>query len=60
MDNRYTPLEKQSKKAQKAYNSKQRVLNGFNTGTRTHNTDKHPSRAREKDLARKRRDDWER
>lgn len=28
------PLNKQSKKKQKEFNKKQRVMNGFNTGTR--------------------------
>lgn len=44
----YTPIEKQSKKAQKEYHKKQRATNGFNTGTRTMKDNKHPSRAKRK------------
>ena len=47
------PLEKQSKKEQKKYHDAMRVVNGMNTGTRTHETDKRPTRAREKVLLRK-------
>ena len=57
---KFVPLDKQSKKAQKMHNLQQRTLIGFNTGTRTHKTDKHPSRAREKDMRRKSRDDYDR
>lgn len=48
-----TPLNKQSKRAQKAFHKEQRTLVGFNTGTRIHKTDKHPSRARAKSLSRR-------
>lgn len=47
-----TPINKRTKKEQKAYYSSLRAVNGFNTGTRTMNTDKSPSRARAKVLAR--------
>jgi hypothetical protein len=46
MKNKFVPIEKQSKKAQREYNAAKRTVVKFNTGTRTHNTDKHPSRAR--------------
>lgn len=46
--NKFTEIDKMSKKAQKEYHAKQRVTNGFNTGTRDMNTDKHPTRAKEK------------
>ena len=39
-----------SKKAFKELQKQNRVTNGFNTGTRTHKTDKHPSRARRKEM----------
>lgn len=51
--NKYVPLNKQSKKAQRAHNAEQRTVVAFNTGTRVHKTDKHPSRARSKHLSRK-------
>jgi hypothetical protein len=41
-----------SKKAWKELQKQNRVTNGFNTGTRTHKTDKHPSRARRKEIER--------
>ena len=47
------PIEKRTKKEQEAYNKSFRVTNGMNTGTRSHETDKRPSRAREKVLLRK-------
>ena len=47
------PIEKRTKKEQEAYNKSFRVINGMNTGTRSHETDKKPSRAREKVLLRK-------
>lgn len=50
---KFTPIEKQSKKAQREYYEKHRVRATFNTGTQTHETDKHPSRAREKELRRR-------
>lgn len=46
MKNNFVPIEKQSKKAQRAYHATKRTVVKFNTGTRTHQTDKHPSRAR--------------
>ena len=49
----FTPIEKRSKKEQKAYYASLRNVNGFNTGTRTMKTDKNPTRARLKDLDRK-------
>ena len=42
-------LTKRSKKAQKEFYKKQRVTNGFNTGTRDMKTEKLPSRAMEKE-----------
>ena len=50
---KFIPLEKRSKKEQKAYHSTQRGVNGFNTGTRTMQTKKHPTRAKEKEMTRK-------
>lgn len=50
---KYIPLNKRTKKQQKEYNSKQRVLIPFDTSTRSFKTDKHPSRARRKMLDRK-------
>ena len=47
--NKYIELNKRSKKAQKEYHKKQRVVNGFNTGTRDMQTEKMPSRAKEKE-----------
>jgi len=49
----FTAITKQSKKAQKEFHASQRTVIGFNTGTRFHKTDKHPSRARSKELAKK-------
>ena len=46
-------LSKRSKKEQKEWYKKNRVLIPFNTGTRTFKTDKNPSRARRKELDRK-------
>ena len=42
-----------TKKAWKELQKSKRATNGFNTGTRTMKTDKHPSRARQKVLNRK-------
>lgn len=42
-----------SKKAWQKLQKQDRATNGFNTGTRTHKTDKHPSRARRKEMERK-------
>lgn len=50
---KFVPLEKQSKKSQKEHNATLRTLIPFNTGTRTHKTDKHPSRARKKEMQRR-------
>ena len=50
---KFVPLEKQSKKKQKEHNATLRTLIPFNTGTRTHKTDKHPSRARQKQMDRR-------
>lgn len=41
-----------SKKAWQELQKQNRATNGFNTGTRTHKTDKHPSRARRKEMER--------
>lgn len=41
-----------SKKAWQELQKQNRAINGFNTGTRTHKTDKHPSRARRKEMER--------
>lgn len=41
-----------TKKAFTALQKQNRATNGFNTGTRTHKTDKHPSRARRKEMER--------
>lgn len=51
-DKKYIPLNKQSKKAQREFNLSQRTTIVFNSGTRIHKTDKHPSRARAKQMAR--------
>ncbi|MEE0929941.1 MAG: hypothetical protein UIM53_02990 [Acutalibacteraceae bacterium] len=50
---KFIPYEKQSKKAQKEQDSVLRTLIPFNTGTRVHKTDKHPSRARQKAMNRR-------
>ena len=52
----FVPIEKRSKKEQKAYYASQRGVNGFNTGTRTMKTPKNPSRAMQKDAWRKRKE----
>ena len=52
-DNTMCELKKRSKKAQKEYYSKRRVVNGFNTGTRDMQTEKHKSRAKRKEEDRK-------
>lgn len=46
-------LKKRSKKKQKEYYSRRRVVNGFNTGTRDMQTEKHKSRAKRKEEDRK-------
>ena len=45
-----------TKRAFKELQKQNRVTNGFNTGTRTHSTDKHPSRARQKEIEREEED----
>ena len=50
---KFVPIEKQSKKNQKAHNTKKRNMSGFNTGTRTMKTAKNPTRAMQKDAWRK-------
>lgn len=50
---KFIPLEKQSKKNQKAHHAIQRSMSGFNTGTRTMKTAKNPTRAMQKDAWRK-------
>lgn len=50
---KYVPIDKRSKKEQKEYNKKQRTMSGFNTGTRTMQDKKHPSRAKQRDAERK-------
>ena len=55
---KFVPFEKRSKKEQEQFNKMQRTSVSFNTGTRVHKTDKHPSRARQKQM--NRRDDFER
>lgn len=52
MKMKFIPLNKRSKKEQKAYYAAMRSVNGFNTGTRVIATDKSPSRARAKVLNR--------
>lgn len=54
----FVEYNKMTKKQQREHDRKQRVMSGFNTGTRVMNTDKHPSRARQKSLA-KRVDNWD-
>lgn len=41
-----------TKKKWREMQKKHRVTNGFNTGTRDMGTDKHPTRARQKELDR--------
>lgn len=48
MNKKYVPLNKRSKKEQKAYNASKRITNGFNTGTRDMKTEKLPTRAMNK------------
>lgn len=50
---KFVPIEKQSKKNQKAHNAKQRNMSSFNTGTRVMKTAKNPTRAMQKDAWRK-------
>ncbi len=49
---KFIEVDKMSKKAKKAYYATKRSTNGFNTGTRTMQSDKYPSRARRKELER--------
>ena len=46
-------IKKMSKKAQKEFYLSQRTIVRFNTGTKIFKTDKHPSRARSKEMFRK-------
>lgn len=46
--NKTVDLNKRSKKEQKKFYKSQRVMNGFNTGTRDMASEKYPSRAKEK------------
>lgn len=50
---KYVPIDKRSKKEQKEYNKKQRTMSGFNTGTRTMQDKRHPSRVKQRDAERK-------
>lgn len=50
---KFVPYDKLSKKEQREHDLAQRTLTAFNTGTRVFKTDKHPSRAREKQMARR-------
>lgn len=45
---KYIPMEKQSKKAQREYYLSNRSTNGFNTGTRVHQDERHVTRAKAK------------
>lgn len=45
---KYVELNKRTKKERKAYYSSLRNTNGFNTGTRTMQTEKNPTRAKSK------------
>ena len=49
----YVEINKRSKKEQKAYYAQSRVMNGFNTGTRTMKTEKNPSRQESKNKLKK-------
>ena len=49
----YDKRKEYTKKKWKELQKQQRATNGFNTGTRTMGTDKHPTRARQKELDRK-------
>ena len=53
MKDKFVPMEKRSKKAQKEYHKKHRSVNGFNTGTRVMKTPKTTTRAMRKDAERK-------
>ena len=49
----FVALEKRTKKQQKEYFKSFRGMNGFNTGTRVHKDNKHPSRQKRKDILRR-------
>lgn len=49
----YNRKKDMTKRAWKELQKQNRTTNGFNTGTRTHETDKHPTRAREKEMYRR-------
>lgn len=53
MKDKFVPMEKRSKKEQKAFHAQQRSVMGFNTGTRAMKTKKRPTRAMRKDAERK-------
>lgn len=48
----YNRRKEMSKRAWKELQKQNRATNGFNTGTRTMKSDKHPSRARRKKMER--------
>lgn len=48
----YNRRKDMTKKAWKELQKQNRATNGFNTGTRTMKSDKHPSRARRKEIER--------
>ena len=50
---KFVEINKRTKKEQKAFYAKQRGVNGFNTGTRTMQTEKNPTRAKRKEKLRK-------
>lgn len=50
---KFVPYEKLSKKEQREKDLAQRTMTMFNTGTRVFKTDKHPSRARAKQMAKR-------
>ena len=50
---KFVSIDKMTKKQQKECYAKHRVVNGFNTGTRTMKTSKYPSRAMRKAEMRK-------
>ena len=49
----YDRRKDMTKKAWKEMQKAKRATNGMNTGTRTMQTDKHPTRARQKELDRR-------
>ena len=50
---KFVSIDKMTKKQQKEYYAKHRVVNGFNTGTRTMKRSKHTSREMRKTEMRK-------